>query len=360
VAAAARRADRLAGDTQLAGLEPHRRRTAIALRLAVLLVIVLMLAGLQAVRTHDDLTAIAVVDQSESVRRFGQPPQQPAGSPAAPAGTGAVETWIASYLERAAADRRQNDRFGMVTFDGRSSVRSLPSEALNLDPGTIERPIEGTDVAGGIRSAMALYPPDTGARMMLVSDGNSTAGDGDVLAAAREAAAANIPIDVLPVRYRVGDEVMVEALYAPTEAREGQTVALRVVLRATAPSAGAVQLLHDGEAVDLNGGAEGVGAAVRREDWSVEAEAAGGADAGGRYVAVKQIDLPLRYTGASRFVGIFEPASPQADVMSVNNKAEAFTLVQGKGRCSSSTASRATAARSSHDHWRRTASSSTS
>lgn len=315
------------GMRSLATLEPHRRYTAIALRLAVLLVLVLMLAGLQAVRTHGDLTTIAVVDQSESVRRFGQPP---ASFPSGPGST--VETWIADYLQRAAADRRQNDRFGMVTFDGRSSVRSLPSEAVTLDPGAIERPIEGTDVAAGIRSAMALYPPDTGSRMLLVSDGNSTAGDGDVLAAAREAAAANIPIDVVPVRFRVGEEVMVEALYAPTEAREGQTIPLRVVLRATAPSAGAVQLLHDGEPVDLNGRAEGVGAPVRREDWSVEAEASRGEETGGRYVAVKQVDLPLRYTGASRFVAIYEPANAQSDAMSVNNQAEAFTLVQGKGR----------------------------
>jgi len=60
-------------------------------------------------------------------------------------------------------------------------------------------------------------------------------------------------IDVLPVDYRVGDEVMVEGVYTPVEAREGQTVAVRVVLRATRRSAGELLVKHDGRVLDLNG-----------------------------------------------------------------------------------------------------------
>ena len=50
--------------------------------------------------------------------------------------------------------------------------------------------------------------------------------------------AAGIPIDVLPINYHVDHEVIVEGVYAPTESREGQTVALRAVLRATGPAQG--------------------------------------------------------------------------------------------------------------------------
>ena len=42
-----------------------------------------------------------------------------------------------------------------------------------------------------------------------------------------EAAAAGIQIDVLPIHYRINSEVLVEGLYAPIEAREGQTISLR-------------------------------------------------------------------------------------------------------------------------------------
>lgn len=315
----------LLGVRSLTGLEPHRRWTAVVLRVLVLVVLVLTLAGPQTVRTHSDLTTIAVVDQSESVRRFGQAPPRPGDGQRPP-----IDEWVTDYLTRAASDRRPTDRFGLVTFDERATVRSMPAEAVDLDPGTVETPVEGSDIAGSLRGTMAIYPPDTGARMVLVSDGNDTGGADEVLAAAREAAAANIPIDVLPITYRVGSEVMVEAVYAPTEAREGQTVAVRVVLRATAPVGGALQLLHDDVPVDLNGEAAGTGAPVRPSDWSVEE--LGDAAATGRHVAVKQIDLPLGYAGAHRFVAVFEPATPEADTMAANNRGEAFTLVQGRGR----------------------------
>ena len=330
------------GMRSLAQLERARRWTAIALRLAVLLVIVLMLAGLQTVRTHSELTVIAVVDQSESVRRFGSPPRLPDADAADPGRS--IDTWLPQWLSQAAGERRQEDRFGMVTYDARPTVRSMPTQAISLDPGTIDQPAEGTDTAAAIRSAMAIFPADTGARLVLASDGNEAGSGGEaaVLAAAREAAAAGIPVDVLPIDYRVGQEVMVEALYAPTQAREGQSVALRVVLRATAPSPGRLQLIHDDVPLDLNGDQPGTGMPVSPDQWTVEGldsdtATAADADPRGRYLLVKQIDLPLAYSGANKFEAVFEPDAPRgaaeaADVISINNRAQAFTLVQGKGR----------------------------
>ena len=59
------------GMRRLTTLESVRRWLAIGLRLAVLLLLVLILAGLRTQRTHDDLTVMAVVDQSPSMRVFG-------------------------------------------------------------------------------------------------------------------------------------------------------------------------------------------------------------------------------------------------------------------------------------------------
>ncbi len=327
------------GFRSLAALEPARRWTAIGLRLTVLSVLVLMLAGLQAVQTHTDLTVIAVVDQSESVRRFAKPPQPTPGE-AQPDDSQDYQQWARSYLKDTSSGRRGGDKLGLVTYDGRSSVRALPSEAAELDSGTTDQPIEGTDTASALRSAMALFPPDSGRRLVLVSDGNDTTGDTE--AAAREAAAAGIPIDVLPAPYQVKDEVMIERLYAPSEAREGQTVSLRVVLRATKPAAGLIQLLHDDHPIDLNGEAPGRGAPVARADWTLEerdtpvtdnnqANPASQGDALGRYVTVREVDIPLGFTGINKFAAVFEPVKG-SDSMQVNNKAQAFTLVSGKGR----------------------------
>ena len=322
------------GMRSLAALEPARRWSAIGLRLFVLTVLVLMLAGLQAVRKHSDLTVIAVVDQSESVKRFAQTPTPVDEEPDAEK-TADYAQWVRSYISQAANDRRNGDRMGLVTYDGRSTVRALPSEAIDLDSGTVEQPTEGTDTASAIRAAMAQFTADSGDRMLLVSDGNDTSGD--TLAAAREAAAAGVPIDVLPVPYRVEEEVMVEALYAPNEAREGQTVPLRVVLRATRPADGLVQLIHDDVPIDLNGQANGTGAPVAKNEWTLEEADASDEQAQetgsvlGRYVTVREIDVPLGLTGVNKFQAVFEPAEG-TDSMQINNRAEAFTLVAGKGR----------------------------
>ncbi|HEX7008724.1 MAG TPA: hypothetical protein VF184_02000, partial [Phycisphaeraceae bacterium] len=339
------------GMRSMAALDRPRRWTAIALRLAVLLIITLMLAGLQAVRRHSDLTVIAVVDQSESVRRLAKPPPLLDASPQTVEPTPSIEQWLRDWLAQAGRDRRSNDRFALIAYDGRPAVRVMPQPGLELDAGAIDQPTEGTDTAAAIRAALALFPPDTGARMLLISDGNDTAASGAraggsrsaavgnlgspdadaaaVLAAAREAAAAGIPIDVLPLFYRVDSEVTVEGVYAPIDAREGQTVALRVALRATQPTAGVLQLLHDELIVDLNGDQPGTGAPITEADWTQETE---GDDHAGRFVTVRQIDLPLASTGPHRYQAVFEPAAPQADAIAVNNQAQAFTLVAGKGR----------------------------
>ena len=359
------------GVRNLGLLDPARRWTAIGLRVVVLLVVVAMLAGLQTVRWHTDLTVITVVDQSESIRRLapGIPaPDNPGHDPSDPAVSDA--DWIMNWIERSADDHEPGDRLGLVTYDARPTVHTLPSPAFDLDPDTLEDPAPGTDTAAALRLAMALFPPDTGKRLVLVSDGNDTAGRAsgealtttsggqDLLTLAREARAAGIPIDVLPVEYQLRDEVIVESVHAPTVARQGQTAALRVVLRAARPTAGLLQVKHDAQLIDLNGPATGTGLPVTTRDWTMEtsdapagaggttptADPADAASSLGRYLHMRKIDLPLVFAGPNHFEAVFEPAEGSiggaggaaagsaGDTISANNHAQAFTLVHGKGR----------------------------
>lgn len=346
----------LLGRRSLATLERSRRWTAVGLRLVVLTILVLMLADLQAVRWHSDLTVMAVVDQSQSIRRFAKPPVPV--DPDAPTTTTNTDTepdtsiddWITGWLNRAVANHQQDDRLGVVAYDGQPNVRALPSTTFDTDAGTVVQPIDGTDTAAALRLAMALFSADSSKRIVLVSDGNDTAAgaDEDVLAAAREARSAGIPIDVLPIEYRVDSEVMVEGLYAPREASEGQTVALRAVLRATGPTDGLLYIQHDDEPIDLNGPAPGMGFPIRANQWTIEeltdqqdAEDPDAADVQatpalgtGRHVWVRKFDLPLAHSGTNRFEAFFEPGADDrsGDTMSVNNRAQAFTLAYGKGR----------------------------
>ncbi len=321
------------GLRSLAALEPLRRYTAIALRLLVLLLLVLILAGLQSVQRHSDVTVMAVVDQSESVRRFARPP---AADPSAT--DGSILSWLRDYLRGATAGKKPDDRFGVVTYDGRPTVGQLPSTVPDFDPAITSDPVEGTDSAAALRLAMAMFPPDSGKRLVWSSDGNETS-DADVqgvLAVAHEARAAGVRIDVLPIDYRLEGEVMVEGVYAPTESREGQTAAVRVVLRAARPADGTLYLRHDEHAIDLSPGSPGNGAAVYATDWTLEEHDAADADDDaaevGRFVLVRTIDLPMTMSGANRFEALFEPADGAADAVPANNRAQTFTLVHGRGR----------------------------
>ena len=367
------------GHRRLTTVEPLRRGIALGLRVAVLLLLVLILAGLRAERRHTDLTVIAVVDRSPSIRVFGEPDSVQPGqddAPATPAPAAAPGTTpqppsllqtVGDYLRRAAGEQRPDDRFGVVAYDQRPTVVSRPGPGTRFELSDAAAAREGTDTAAALEWAMASKADaDTALRLVLVSDGNDTAGD--TLAAARSAAAAGVPVDVLPLGYRVQQEVMVEGVYTPVEAREGQTIAVRVVLRATAPSRGTLQLRHDGDLLDLNADAPGRGWPIAPEDWSdarvlidqatdspSDPQTAPPDDAAGRFLLVKQVDVPITTAGANNFQAIFEPHRPPAiasasaapvttigrgpssfdtptDTVAINNRAESFTLVQGRGR----------------------------
>ena len=326
-------------------LEPLRRGVAVGLRVGVLTLLVLVLAGVQTRREHDDLTVVAVVDQSPSIRIFGAADAFASTSLAGggvnpPAGPTAVQRAVREYLARAGEDdRRPDDRFAMVVYDQWATLLKRPGPGVRVDDAPDVAVREGTDTARAIEWAMAAKSAAGNAlRMVLVSDGNDTTGD--ALAAARAAAAAGVVIDVLPVDYRVGDEVMVQGVYAPVEAREGQAVPVRVVLRATRRSAGELLLKHDGRVLDLNGpDVPGLGLPVAPTNWADTAGQDDAASAGGRYVWARQVDVVVGAAGANRFEAVFEPAHSGTavgpavnDTVAVNNRAQAFTLVKGRGR----------------------------
>ena len=353
------------GVGRLGWMDKARRWVAVAVRLVVLVFLVLMLAGLEGVRWHKELSVVAVVDESASVR-FVKPPQNvemPAGVKAPAAGADElrnINDYIRWWVSESGAKRDADDRIGLVTFDGRATVRAMPSTSTDLGSSAHELPTDGSDAAEAVTMGMAIFPPDSGKRMLLVGDGNFTgtseaaggaakpqagmlagrSGAASLLAAARRAKAAGVVIDVLPLEYKVGNEVMVEGIYAPSEARESQTAGLRVVLRATAPSSGTLKLKHDGEVITLGTGGN-TGVRITAKDWtiaegsSVAPPGAVGGDVGEEgvkaYTCVRMVDVPLRYTGVNRFVAVFEDDAGQ-DTMKANNTSETFTMVRGKGR----------------------------
>lgn len=217
-------------------------------------------------------------------------------------------------LLAAAARRRPEDRLGSVTFARRAEVGALPTDG---PAGPLVRhggEADGTDVAAAIRMALAVAPADTASRILLVSDGNAT--DGNASEAADLARAAGIPVDVVPLRYLHGREVVVERMSAPARARAGQSVDLRLSVRAIAGATGRIELRHNGEPVDLEPSSDATGLPVRL-------------DAGANLVVLPVVPDG---GGAQRFEATFVPDDPRSDAVTENNVGAATVFVGGSGR----------------------------
>jgi len=295
-------------------------------RSLLLVLLGMALAGASTVRTTERLATIALIDVSGSVRSFGEFGTVRTGGQQERvlSATEAIRAW----LEQAAGERGEEDLLGLVAFDGESIALMAPragsarGESADVAEVTLDvRMAEGTNLAEAIRLGAALFPPDAGRRLVLISDGDETSGD--ALAAAREIAGAvevgeragTIPIDVLPVAYRAGREVLVEFVDAPPQAASESTVTVRVGLRATRATTGTLQLLREGEPVDLNGAEEGLGRRIAVEE--------------GR--SVELIELRLDERTIHRFEAVFEPDDPALDTLAANNRGEAFTVTPGRG-----------------------------
>ncbi|MGC9454052.1 MAG: VWA domain-containing protein [Phycisphaerae bacterium] len=279
----------------LAPLSASRRWSAMVLRALVILLLALLLARPVLTRSHERLTVIAVVDRSRSV------PEK-------------LRSEALDYLEQAVTETGDKDLFAVVDVSEQAKISQLPSRSGSVPRRETTLSGNATNLAEGLHMAMAIAPPDTATRIVLVSDGRETAGD--VVAAARAAGANDVAVDVLPLQYQYEREVALRRLIAPSRAAEGQTVQLRFVLRSTHQTSGELLLSLNDEPVTLDPetGRNGVDVTLRP-----------GAN-------VHTISLPIGDTGIHEFRAGFVPSEPGDDLIDENNFATAVTIVRGHGR----------------------------
>ncbi|MDY7110581.1 MAG: VWA domain-containing protein, partial [Planctomycetota bacterium] len=310
------------GRQSMSGANVARRLSALSLRVLVFAALVLMLAGLHVRREHDSLTVIGLLDVSGSVRRFAQPP---ISDDADAAGRRSYLEYLRQWFREATQTKAPDDRFGLVVFDGEAVAIAAPTTGPYAADDLDVRTVPGTSIADAIRLGLAMFPADTARRLVLVSDGNETMGD--AIEAARQAAGSSaggdartrgqaVPIDVLPIAYRVSGDVQIARLEAPPGAQPGQTITVRIVMEATRATTGRLILRREDRPVDLNGAEPG----RSREILVPEGQ------------SVQLATVELAETPVNRFEAIFEPADAGADVLPDNNRAESFTATPGKGK----------------------------
>ena len=281
----------------LAGLGPIRRWIAIAIRSSVVVAIVLALAEVAAVQRNEKLTTLYVIDNSESIPLEYRAP---------------ILQFVSEDSKKRVASKK--DQTGVIVFGTEPKVETPPQQTEASLLQGIENPVDGqhTDLGGAIKLALATFPEDSARRLVVVSDGNENRGN--ALEQALAAKELGVQVDVLPVDYFYDKEVLVEKVSLPSDVKKGDTVNINVVVRASGPTRGTLQIFQkdsENRSVPAPGNEQPVPVDLRR---------------GVNVFTLKQpITEPSFYT----FVAEFVPEKGSGDSRSINNVASGFTYARG-------------------------------
>jgi uncharacterized membrane protein len=287
---------------KVAGLGSVRRIVVLIVRSLVLLGLILALAEIQIVRTSDRLTTMFLLDQSLSIPAQNRE---------------AMIKYVNAEIRR---HRKDRDRAGAIVF-GRDAAIEIPPYDDNVQMASKAESIfdpDYTNIAAAMKLAQASFPEDAAKRIVLVSDGNQNLGN--AVEQAQGLSQAGVGIDVMPVRYQTRAEIIVERVAIPSDIRRNQPFDIRVVVTNTAAP-------RQGDSGEVRGRlALSRSAAGRTDVLSNEAVTL---PPGKKVFTIRQeIDQPNFYTYEARFI----PDRSEDDAMPQNNRATAFTYVQGKGR----------------------------
>ena len=207
----------------LAALPPMRRRTATALRCALLAALALALARPTSAERARESAAVIVVDVSDSM-------------------DDSALARARAYIERARRVRGERS-LAIVTFASGAERHALPEAGR---PVALQRHDDGTrsDLERALALSLSLLDPNAYGRIALFSDLAETHGSVQRgLTRVRERAA---ELAIAPALDKPRPEVGVVELGAPREVRAGESFALRARLFANGPSRVRVRLTRDG------------------------------------------------------------------------------------------------------------------
>ncbi|MBA2278800.1 MAG: VWA domain-containing protein, partial [Chloroflexia bacterium] len=213
------------------------------LRGAVLLLLIITLAGPLAATGTAEATTVFVVDRSHSV---------------GPGASDSINRWVAETLGAAGT----GEQAAVVTFGADPTLAAPAQPATTIDDGwqsvTAGDPNrEVTDLASALALSRSL-PVGEGRRIVLLSDGAENAGR--AIEQANQAAAEGVPIDVLPVPSAGDGDLRVEAVTGPSAVWSGDDLTVLANLATGAGGEVTLELVVDGvvahrQAVTLQPGA---------------------------------------------------------------------------------------------------------
>jgi Mg-chelatase subunit ChlD/uncharacterized membrane protein len=218
----------LVGRLGVAYLARPVRNAAIAVRLALVTALVLAIAQPVIHRTSDQLSVVFAVDRSASATVNGE---------------SAADAWLQQALQHAGPD----DHTGVIEFGGNAvTQRAVGASAPNQNVASVDA--SQTNLAAALHLGTVLSPPDGAHRIVVLSDGQTNAGD--ALAGARLASTRQVHVDVVPIGPPASfKEILIDSLIAPAYVRSGQSFDLSAVVKSTMAGNATLAFSMDGKVV---------------------------------------------------------------------------------------------------------------
>ncbi len=193
-----------------------QRRLSLFIRSVILLLIVLALAGLTLLSPSTEKMFVFLIDQSRSI-------DENAGR--------AAQTFVDEF--RALAEKSKTP-YLVVPFA--SSPQLVPSKFIQTDAMELTWR-NATNIAAAMEPALALFPPHYVPHLVLVSDGNETAGD-----ALTAAQAGGVTVSTVPLPMSETPEVQLAEIRMPGQVREGEPFHLDIVVQSNLETEGNIGL----------------------------------------------------------------------------------------------------------------------
>jgi Ca-activated chloride channel homolog len=207
-----------------------QRILSLGLRAAILILLILALAGLNLVKPTRELFVVFAVDRSHSVGEQGSRAVDAFLQQSAPL-AGPNQFAVLSFATEPGIVRNGPDAVNALKSSttpeslpkkepAASAPATGPADAQGLDR-------QGTDLAAALEVAAAAIPPFFVPRIVLLSDGNATNGD-----AIKTAASLRSKVQVLTVTLpvRTDPEVQLSAVAAPAQVQQGEPFNVEVLI----------------------------------------------------------------------------------------------------------------------------------
>ncbi len=203
----------------LVDLPRIQQRASLAVRMLAILLLTLALAGLTLLTTTDRQFIVFLLDQSRSIDDHAAKQAQ-------------------AFITQSIPHQGKNQAT-LLPFAKTPGLFQNPTLPPQLD--TQPSNADATDIALALQTAAAAAPPNLVPHIVLLSDGNQTAGN-----ALHQAAALGIRISTVPLLGNQSQkpEVQVRSVQAPADVRRGEPFFLDVTIDATQKAQGSIQVFR--------------------------------------------------------------------------------------------------------------------